>query len=50
MNRAVKIIAARGLAAGHKAGEASLEGVEMFLGKPYTAEKLLVALAKILKT
>ncbi|HEX4899628.1 MAG TPA: PAS domain S-box protein [Pyrinomonadaceae bacterium] len=50
MNRAVKIIAASGLAAGHKAGEASLEGVEMFLGKPYTAEKLLVALAKILKT
>ncbi|HET6671515.1 MAG TPA: PAS domain S-box protein [Pyrinomonadaceae bacterium] len=50
MNRAVKIIAASGLTAGHKAGEASLEGVQMFLGKPYTAEKLLVALAKTLKT
>ncbi|MFZ0062692.1 MAG: PAS domain S-box protein [Pyrinomonadaceae bacterium] len=50
MDRGVKIIAASGLTAGHKAGEASLEGVAMFLGKPYTAEKLLVALAKILKT
>ena len=50
MDREVKIIAASGLTAGHKAGEASLEGVAMFLGKPYTAEKLLVALAKILKT
>ena len=50
MERGVKIIAASGLTAGHRAGEASLEGVAMFLGKPYTAEKLLVALAKILKT
>ena len=50
MDRGVKIIAASGLTAGHKAGEASLEGVAMFLGKPYTAEKLLLALAKILKT
>ena len=50
MDRGVKIIAASGLTAGHRAGEASLEGVAMFLGKPYTAEKLLVALAKILKT
>ena len=36
--------------AGHKAGEASLGGVQMFLSKPYTAEKLLVSLAKVLKT
>src|SRR5687767_15031125 len=50
MNPEVKIIAASGLTAGHKAGEASLEGVKMFLGKPYTAEKLLVSLAKVLKT
>lgn len=49
MNPAVKIIAASGLTAGHKAGEASLEGVKMFLGKPYTAEKLLVSLSKVLK-
>lgn len=49
MNPDVKIIAASGLTAGHKAGEASLAGVQMFLNKPYTAEKLLVSLAKVLK-
>jgi PAS domain S-box-containing protein len=50
MNSEVKIIAASGLTAGHKAGEASLEGVRIFLSKPYTAEKLLKALAEILKS
>jgi PAS domain S-box-containing protein len=49
MNSEVKIIAASGLTAGHKAGEASLEGVKVFLSKPYTAEKLLRALADVLK-
>ena len=49
MNPDVKIIAASGLAAGHKPGEGSLEGVQIFLTKPYTAEKLLKALAQLLK-
>ncbi len=48
MNSEVKIIAASGLTAAHKTGEASLEGVKIFLSKPYTAEKLLKALAEIL--
>ncbi len=50
MNVNVKIIAASGLSAGSKPGEGPLEGVEIFLTKPYTAEKLLKALAQILKT
>lgn len=50
MNPDVKIIAASGLTAGNKAGEGPLEGVEIFLSKPYTAEKLLNALARLLKT
>jgi two-component system cell cycle sensor histidine kinase/response regulator CckA len=49
MNPPVKIIAASGLPASHKAGEASLEGIKIFLSKPYTAEKLLKALAEVLK-
>jgi len=49
MNSDVKIIAASGLTAGNKAGEGTLEGVKIFLSKPYTAEKLLIALAKVLK-
>jgi PAS domain S-box-containing protein len=48
MNPGVKIIAASGLATGHKPGEGSLEGVKIFLSKPYTAEKLLKALAQLL--
>jgi CheY-like chemotaxis protein len=44
----VKIIAASGLAANEKAAEAASAGVKTFLPKPYTAEKLLTALAKIL--
>jgi PAS domain S-box-containing protein len=50
MNPAIRIIAASGLTAGHKPGEAPLEGVKIFLSKPYTAEKLLKALAEILKS
>jgi CheY-like chemotaxis protein len=50
MNPAIKIIAASGLAAGHKPGDGSLEGVKVFLSKPYTAEKLLKALAEVLKS
>jgi PAS domain S-box-containing protein len=49
MNPDVKIIAASGLMAGHKPGEYSLEGVKIFLSKPYTAESVLKALAEILK-
>jgi PAS domain S-box-containing protein len=49
INSAIRIIAASGLTGSHKPGEASLEGVSIFLSKPYTAEKLLNALAEILK-
>ena len=48
MNPNVRIIAASGLGASQRAAEASLAGVQIFLDKPYTAEKLLKALAKIL--
>jgi two-component system cell cycle sensor histidine kinase/response regulator CckA len=49
MNPNVRIIAASGLGAGHRGGEGALEGVAVFLNKPYTAEKLLKTLAKVLK-
>jgi two-component system, cell cycle sensor histidine kinase and response regulator CckA len=49
MNAKVRIIAASGLGAGQRAGEGALEGVSVFLNKPYTAEKLLRALAQVLK-
>jgi len=48
MNPAVRIIAASGLGAGQRAGEGVLEGVSVFLNKPYTAEKLLKTLAQVL--
>jgi len=48
MNPNVRIIAASGLGTSQRAAEASLTGVEIFLDKPYTAEKLLKALAKLL--
>ena len=48
MNPNVRIIAASGLGAGHRAGEGALEGVSVFLNKPYTAEKLLNTLAQVL--
>lgn len=48
MNPQVKIIAASGLNPRNNPGEGVLEGVELFLSKPYTAEKLLKALAQIL--
>jgi CheY-like chemotaxis protein len=44
----VRVIAASGLAVGDKAAEAAAVGVHAFLAKPYTAEKLLKALAEIL--
>ena len=50
MNPAIKIIAASGLTAGHNSGERSLAGVKVFLSKPYTAEKLLKALAEVLRS
>lgn len=49
MNPAIKIIAASGLTTGYKPGEESLTGVRLFLGKPYTAEKLLKALAQVIR-
>ena len=49
MNPAVKIIAASGLGTAQRAGEGVLEGVSVFLTKPYTAEKLLKTLAQVLK-
>ena len=48
MNPGVRIIAASGLGTGQRAGEGPLEGVEVFLNKPYTAEKLLKTLAQVL--
>jgi len=48
MNPNVRIIAASGLGAGQRAGEGALEGVSVFLPKPYTAEKLLKTLAQVL--
>ncbi|HEY0375902.1 MAG TPA: PAS domain S-box protein [Pyrinomonadaceae bacterium] len=48
LNPQVKIIAASGLAANEKAAEAASAGVKTFLPKPYTAEKLLLTLAKVL--
>jgi len=49
MNPAVKIIAASGLGTAQRAGEGVLEGVSVFLTKPYTAERLLKTLAQVLK-
>jgi two-component system cell cycle sensor histidine kinase/response regulator CckA len=49
MNPQVKIIAASGLAGQDKAAEATAAGVQQFLPKPYTAEKLLKALAQLLR-
>lgn len=50
MNPKVRIIAASGLGTGHRAGEGALEGVSVFLNKPYTAEKLLKTLAEVLRS
>ncbi|MGH9874756.1 MAG: PAS domain-containing hybrid sensor histidine kinase/response regulator [Pyrinomonadaceae bacterium] len=50
MNPKVRIIAASGLPKGQRTGESSLEGINVFLNRPYTAEKLLKALAQVLKT
>lgn len=49
MNPNVRIIAASGLGTGLHAGEGTLEGVAVFLNKPYTAEKLLKTLADVLR-
>jgi PAS domain S-box-containing protein len=50
MNPRVRVIAASGLAAADKESEALSLGVRMFLPKPYTAEKLLKALAEVIHT
>jgi DNA-binding NtrC family response regulator len=49
MNPKVRIIAASGLGTGLRAGEGTLEGVSVFLNKPYTAERLLKTLADVLQ-
>ena len=49
MNPDVRIIAASGLGAGQRGGEGAIEGVAVFLNKPYTAEKLLKTMAHVLK-
>lgn len=49
MNPQVRIIAASGLGTAQRVGEGLLEGVSVFLSKPYTAEKLLKTLAQVLK-
>jgi two-component system, cell cycle sensor histidine kinase and response regulator CckA len=49
LNPEVKVIAASGLTANDKFAEAANLGVKTFLPKPYTAEKLLKAIADILK-
>jgi PAS domain S-box-containing protein len=46
----VKIISASGLADDAKVVEAARDGVETFLRKPYTAEQLLRAVAKVLQS
>lgn len=48
LNPEVKIIAASGLQANEKELEAASAGVKTFLPKPYTAERLLTALAALL--
>jgi PAS domain S-box-containing protein len=50
INPEVKVIASSGLSANDKTFEAADEGVRIFLKKPYTAEKLLKALAEVLGT
>src|SRR5687768_2199668 len=49
MNPNIRIIAASGFATGQHGADASLEGIRIFLNKPYTAEKMLRALAEVLK-
>jgi CheY-like chemotaxis protein len=46
----IKIIASSGLSSNDRTFEAVSEGVKTFLMKPYTAEKLLRALAEVLDT
>ena len=48
LDHKVKVIASSALAANGQALETAAEGVKTFLTKPYTAEKLLAALAEIL--
>jgi PAS domain S-box-containing protein len=50
MSPQVRVIAASGLGAGDKAAEAAEAGAHIFLPKPYTAEKLLKALAEVLQS
>ncbi|HST53019.1 MAG TPA: response regulator [Pyrinomonadaceae bacterium] len=49
LNPQIKIIAASGLTANGRSAEAAGVGVNAFLPKPYTAERLLTALTEILR-
>jgi CheY-like chemotaxis protein len=49
INPQVRIIAASGLAGSDRNTEVAAHGAELFLPKPYTAEKLLKALAQVLR-
>ncbi|HSE96640.1 MAG TPA: ATP-binding protein, partial [Blastocatellia bacterium] len=49
MNPQIKIIATSGLRSEGKASDVAALGVKTFLSKPYTADKLLITLAEILK-
>jgi CheY-like chemotaxis protein len=48
LNPALKIIAASGLSSAGQLTDINELGVETFLPKPFTAEKLLTAVAKVL--
>jgi DNA-binding NtrC family response regulator len=50
LNPEVRVIGSSGLSSNDKTFEVADEGTRIFLKKPYTAEKLLRALAEILGT
>jgi CheY-like chemotaxis protein len=49
MKPEIKIIAASGLMNAEQTSELQILSVNAFLSKPYTAEKLLITLASVLK-
>ncbi|HEY0658657.1 MAG TPA: response regulator, partial [Pyrinomonadaceae bacterium] len=49
LNPTLKIIAASGLPSSEQLAEISVLGVNTFLSKPFTAEKLLTTIAEVLK-
>jgi PAS domain S-box-containing protein len=50
LNPRIKVIVSSGLKANGKTVEAARLGVKVFLSKPYTGDKLLIAIAEILST